>query len=182
MYSWKKRRVPAPRSTPTSNTGCDVSSLCAGDWLVVRGQGPGRVVGRERTTVGGMEQECVVLQLGTTKLYLSTAVRHANVRRPMSQEDAAALLAALSSPLPAPDTRDWRERSADFEAAALSNEPKQMTDALRAMWARPLPRSYGDRKASDILEQVLLQELALVLGLPVEAVAARLPTRPPPSP
>ena len=178
----KNRRREPSAATRSDQVGFDVSALAPGDWVVVCGKGPGDVVGRETRQVDGRAVDCVVLDpAGMQRLSLSTEQRHQIVRRPMDREMAQALLKELAAPLPAIDGRSWEDRYTAFEQAAVSNDASRMAPILRELWARPKPRSFGERKASDTLEQILLQEVARVLEVSFKKLCDDIPGRVPPT-
>jgi RNA polymerase-interacting CarD/CdnL/TRCF family regulator len=98
------------------------------------------------------------------------------VRRPMSAEQAKALLTRLEDPSGAPDTRSWELRYRDLSRSLVRGTPEQQAQALHTLYLSPYRHSFGERRLIMSLENALLGEIALARSgakTLAEVIAAR---------
>jgi CarD family transcriptional regulator len=149
--------------------------VAVGDTVVYAAHGVGRVVAREQTRVGGIERDCVVVDLDAG-LRVTLSLQEAAERlRPLAGEteldDVGRTLASE------PDGHDavWTRRIKESKAKLARGRAADLAEIVRD--GRPLDRersrlSQGERRVYLHARELLVHELCAARGLEEEDAQA----------
>lgn len=96
------------------------------------------------------------------------------LRRPYERATADKILKTLSSETDVPDDRGWGDRYVELQRVVRKGTPLQQAALLHTLYRLPSPLQASQEKTLQQFEDVLLPELAHVLGQTVETLRTQL--------
>ena len=156
---------PAESSSPTR----PAAPLEVGQWVVLRGKALGCI---KDITAENIVIEEADLEKGEESKFKVPADRAADVLRPMvTAAEARSLLDQLGREDPTADSRSVSDRSVTYRRVHKGGEIGEQVKTLGAIYRHPKP-DYPERQYQDLLEKVILPELAHALKRSRKAVKA----------
>lgn len=137
-----------------------------GDMVVLRRLGLAKVASREERPVGSAKVLCYVLERDTGTVPIPVEKATALLRAPMPVSEAQEVLSALRAEGVEPGDLLARRHAAQThqQAVAELEEPRAQAAYLRKLYALPPPLTKWEQMAALHLEELVLDELAWVLG------------------
>lgn len=137
-----------------------------GDHVVYRPYGVARIIARvvKESTAGS--SECFALDLPSGVRAFIPVERATTMLRPLSsKQEAESDLEVLRSEGVEADTRLYRARQEERERILRTGSREEITTLLRRLYAKKTPASDADARAIRALEDLVLSEIAVVLGV-----------------
>lgn len=141
-----------------------------GDVVVVRGMGLGKVkrVGTDRSLeLFFSDNESDVLELTADEV-------PKRVRPAVNRATAEKLLQVLSTKEGDPDRRSWGEQYVELQRVLRASDAEPMAEKLQRLYRTPRPLQATVERVIHNYEDMLLPELAQVLGRQVKALRSQL--------
>jgi CarD family transcriptional regulator len=168
---------PLSEAATTFEAG-DVA-FAVGDIAVHPAHGVGQVDQIETRAFGGRTSSFYVLKIGTSGLKVlvpTDAAARVGLRPVMSTHLAEEILEVLAAPEVAVDLQPWNRRFRAYTEMLKSGLPIEIAKVLRDMVRLKFDKdlSFGERKLLDQARMLLVEELALALGVSRETIEARI--------
>lgn len=143
------------------------ASFANGESVVYRAHGIGQILGTEQKGSNGQELMCFVVKLTSgMRAYIPVDNAATTLRRLCSRSEAESGLEALRAGAVEPDARRHREKIEGRERTMRLGTRADLTQLLRQLYAAKAPVSGADGLAIRTLEDIVLEEISLVLGIP----------------
>lgn len=140
-----------------------MSGFKPGDLVVYPGQGLGKIVGVQE--VAGKRFLMLELEGRGMRMGLPEELAPSTLRTPMSKDEAEAALALLRSDEEIePDMRAWPYRQRDAYKTLARGPQSARVQVLHQLYRSPFAPRFGEQKLLFMYEDVVLPELAAVLG------------------
>lgn len=175
--SSNKTATVSESSAPVSTTL--PKTFAVGDTLVHPAHGVGAITAIEEKLVAGQACQLYVIQLQGTGLRVmvpKASSERVGLRPVMTRSEADAILEVLASPEIAVTIQPWNRRFRAYTEMMASGSATEIAKVLRDMHRLRFGKelSFGERRLLDQAKGLLIQELALAKGEPLEDVETQI--------
>jgi RNA polymerase-interacting CarD/CdnL/TRCF family regulator len=138
-----------------------------GDNVVYRAHGIGKILGTETKGSDAQKIVCFVIAFPSgMKAFVPVDAASRTLRHLSSKAEAESDLAILRQEGVEPDSRVHRVKVLEREKVMKTGTREEIALLLRRLYAGKVPVSAGDSVAIRALEDLVLEEISLVLGIP----------------
>jgi RNA polymerase-interacting CarD/CdnL/TRCF family regulator len=141
-------------------------SFKQGDHVVYRPHGIARIVGLEMKGSAPAQYECYALELPSgARAFIPVQKAASTFRHVSSRLEAESDLEILRSEGVEPDTRFHKARQEEIDRVIRTGTRSEIATHLRKLYAKKSLATESEQRAIRVLEDLVLAEIGLVLGL-----------------
>jgi RNA polymerase-interacting CarD/CdnL/TRCF family regulator len=149
-----------------------------GDTVVLKSIGVGQISARQEMSVGGQVTTCFVVDPPYGQSwYVPTENAADMIRHPVSLASAERILDVLRQGNVEEDCRPWKQRYLECKHVLENGNPFEAVDALRRLYAKKSGLLFEEGRMILLMEDLVLGELAITLGIKQEDLEAEMRAR-----